>query len=100
MTWLVPLPIVVPLVGAAVSILVGRSRLAQRVVGVIVLTVVVVVSAVLLVAVDRDGTLVVEAGGWSAPTGITLVVDRLAATMLTTGSVMLLGVVLYAIGEP
>ena len=34
MTWLVPLPIVLPLVGAALSILVGRSRAAQRVVGI------------------------------------------------------------------
>ena len=30
MNWLVPLPIVLPLAGAAVSILVGRSRVAQR----------------------------------------------------------------------
>ena len=34
MSWLVPLPIVLPLLGAALSILAGRSRLAQRVIGV------------------------------------------------------------------
>jgi multicomponent Na+:H+ antiporter subunit D len=100
MTWLVPVPIVLPLVGAAVSILVGRSRVAQRVVAVTVLLTLVVVAVVLLVAVDRDGTLVAEAGGWSAPLGITLVADRLAAVLVLVAEVTLLAVLVYAIGEP
>ena len=100
MSWLVPLPIVLPLVGAALSILVGRSRLAQRVIGVTILTAVVLVSAVLLLAVDGDGTIVAEAGDWPAPMGITLVADRFAATMVVVASVMLLGVLIFAIGEP
>ena len=82
MSWLVPLPIVMPLVGAAMSILVGRSRVAQRVVGIAVLGSLVVVSVTLLVVVDRDGTLVAQAGGWRAPMGITLVADRFAAVLL------------------
>ena len=100
MSWLVPLPIVLPLLGAALSILAGRSRLAQRVIGVSVLTAVVGVAAALLVAVDRDGTIVSRAGAWPAPLGITLVADRFAATMVVVASVMLLGVLLYAIAEP
>jgi multicomponent Na+:H+ antiporter subunit D len=99
-TWLVPLPIVLPLLGAAVSILVGRSRLAQRIVGVTVLGTLVVVSIVLLVAVDRDGTLVAQAGGWPAPLGISLVADRFAAMLLVVAEVTLFTVLLYAIGEP
>ncbi|MDQ4131639.1 MAG: Na+/H+ antiporter subunit D [Actinomycetota bacterium] len=100
MTSLVALPIVLPLLGAALSIVVGRSRLAQRVIGVTVLTAVVVGSALLLWEVDRNGTMVVEAGGWPAPMGITLVADRLAVTMLVVAAVMLLGVLVFAIGEP
>ena len=100
MKWLVAVPVVLPLLGAAVSILVGRSRLAQRVLGVGVLATVVVASAVLLVVVDRDGTIVARAGDWPAPLGITLVADRFAVTMLAVASVMLLGVLLYAIAEP
>jgi len=100
MTTLLPLPIVLPLLGAALSILAGRSRTAQRVIGITVLTAVMVISAVLLVAVDRDGALVSQAGGWPAPLGITLVADRLTTIMLTVGSVMLLGVLVYAIGQP
>lgn len=100
MSALLPLPVLLPLLGAAVSILVGRSRVAQRVVGIGVLSVVTAISVVLLVAVDRDGPVVVHAGGWEAPIGVTLVADRLATIMLTIGSVMLLSVLLYAIGQP
>ena len=100
MTWLVPLPIVTPLLGAAVSILVGRSRVAQRVVGIVVLGSLVVVSVALLVVVDRDGTLVAEAGGWRAPMGITLVADRFAAVLLVVAEITLFAVLVYAIGEP
>ena len=64
MSWLVPLPIVLPLIGAAVAILVGRSRTAQRIVGITVLGTLVVVSVVLLIEVDTNGTLIAEAGGW------------------------------------
>ncbi len=100
MRWLVPLPLLLPLGGAAVSILLGRWRLAQRVVGVSVLSAVTLVAAVLLIQVDRHGTLVVHAGGWPGPLGITLVADRLAAVMVLVASTMLLGVLVYAIGEP
>jgi multicomponent Na+:H+ antiporter subunit D len=99
-TWLVPLPIVLPLLGAALSVLVGRSRVAQRVVGVTVLVALVVVSIVLLVDVDRNGTLVAEAGGWPGPLGITLVADRFAAVLVVVAEVTLLAVLVYAIGEP
>jgi multicomponent Na+:H+ antiporter subunit D len=99
-SWLVPLPIVLPLVGAALSILVGRSRIAQRVVGVTTLASVLVLSVVLLVEVDRNGTVVAAAGGWPAPLGITLVADRFAAVLLVVAEVVLLAVLVYAIGEP
>jgi multicomponent Na+:H+ antiporter subunit D len=99
-TTLIPLPIVVPLFGAALGILVGGSRLAQRLVSLVSLTTVLVVSVVLLVRVDADGIAVSQAGGWPAPIGISLVADRLAAIMLVVSSLMLLAVLIYAIGQP
>jgi multicomponent Na+:H+ antiporter subunit D len=99
-TWLVPLPIVLPLVGAALSVLVGRSRTAQRIVALSILVSLVIVAVVLLVEVNRDGTLVAEAGGWPAPLGISLVADRFAAVLLVVAEVVLLAVLVYAIGEP
>ncbi|MPY92882.1 MAG: Na+/H+ antiporter subunit D [Acidimicrobiia bacterium] len=97
---LVVVPIVLPLIGAALSILAGRSRLAQRIISITILSAVTVVAVVLLVVVDRDGTVVSRAGGWEAPLGITLVVDRFSAIMVAVGSVVLLAVLLYAVGQP
>jgi multicomponent Na+:H+ antiporter subunit D len=99
-SWLLALPIVVPLIGAALAILFGRSRATQRAISVSILLMIVVVSVVLLVEVDRHGPISMQAGGWPAPMGITLIADRLSAIMLVAGSVMLLAVLVYAIGEP
>jgi multicomponent Na+:H+ antiporter subunit D len=97
---LVALPLLIPLVGASLCILLGRSRPAQRAVSLVALTATTAVSVVLLVAADRDGPLVLQSGGWPAPIGITLVVDRLSGIMLTVGSLMLLAVLVFAIGQP
>jgi multicomponent Na+:H+ antiporter subunit D len=99
-TWLVALPVVLPLVGAAVSILVGRWRVVQRVVGIAVLVATTAIAVVMVVHVDRDGTLVAHAGGWPARIGIALVADRFATLMLVVAQVTLLAVLVYAIGEP
>lgn len=97
---LLVLPIVLPLAGAAVSILVGTSKRAQRVVGISVLSVVTALSVALLIEVDSNGPVVVQAGGWDAPVGITLIADRLSALLLLVASSMLLAVLIYAIGQP
>ena len=96
---LVPLPVVLPLVGAGVAVVVGRHRRLQRAVSAVTLTSVVVVSALLLHAVTVDGPQVVEAGGWPAPMGVVLVVDRLSALMLLVSAVVTLGVFAYSAGE-
>jgi multicomponent Na+:H+ antiporter subunit D len=93
-------PILLPLAGAALSIGVGRWRHAQRVIGVVTLTVVTGLSVALLLRVDDEGPRSVQAGGWEAPVGITLVADRLAAIMLLIAMLMLLAVLVYAIGQP
>jgi multicomponent Na+:H+ antiporter subunit D len=97
---LLALPILLPLLGAAVSILVGRSRRAQRVVGVLVLGADLALAVALLDRVDGRGTVATGAGGWPAPLGITLVADRLSAIMLLVATVVLLAVLVYAIGQP
>ena len=100
MTALLTLPILLPLLGAGCSMVVGRSRIAQRVVSLTVLTSVAGVSVALLVVVDRDGPVSTQGGGWPAPMGISLVADRLSALLLAVASVMLLAVLVYAIGQP
>src|SRR5690349_24956076 len=96
---LVPLPVVLPLVGAAVALAAARRPGVQRAVSVTVLSLLVAVSLALLFASDARGPLVVEVGGWPAPAGVVLVVDRLAALMLVVSSVIQLGVLLYSVGQ-
>lgn len=99
MTALLTLPIALPLAAAALSVVVGRWWIAQRVVGVLTLTTLLGTSVALLLVVDRDGPRSTQAGAWPAPFGITLVADRLAAVMLVVSMVMLLAVLVYAIGQ-
>jgi multicomponent Na+:H+ antiporter subunit D len=99
-TALLSLPIVLPLIGAGISVIAGRSRSVQRVVALSVLTANLGLAVALLVRVDRDGPVATQAGGWPAPMGITLVADRLAAIMLVVAAIMLLAVLVYAIGQP
>lgn len=102
---LIPLPVLLPTLGAAMTLIAGRRPRLQRLVTLVVLCVVVAVCGALLYLADRDGTLVLNVGGWGqsvpgmGPLGITLVVDRLSALMLVVSSVVLVAVVFYAIGQ-
>ncbi|HKY65530.1 MAG TPA: Na+/H+ antiporter subunit D [Acidimicrobiales bacterium] len=100
MSSLVVLPVILPIVGAALSILLGGSRRVQRAIGVTVLTADLAMAVALLVEVDRDGPVSVQAGAWAAPVGVTFVADRLSAIMLVVAALMLLAVLVYAIGQP
>jgi len=93
------LPVLLPLLGAGATVVVGRWAWAQRVIGVTVLAAVSVVAAVLLVMADRGGPVVAEIGGWAAPVGIVLVADRLAALLLLISTVVTLAVLVYAIDQ-
>lgn len=96
---LVPLPIVIPLFAAAITVVFGRFRILQQVVSLAALGSVVAVSIALLAQADEHDVVKMDAGGWAAPLGITYVVDRLAGIMLVTSSLMLLVVKIYAIGQ-
>jgi multicomponent Na+:H+ antiporter subunit D len=96
---LVPLPIVLPLMAAAIAVVFGRFRTVQRILALGALSANVGISIALLVQADDKGVVTMDAGGWEAPLGITYVVDRLSAIMLVTSSAMLLVVLIYAIGQ-
>jgi multicomponent Na+:H+ antiporter subunit D len=102
---LTPLPVLIPMIAAALTLIAGRRPRIQRVIVLVALSAVVVVCAALLYLTDRNGTLALQVGGWGptepgmGPLGITLVVDRLSALMLVVSSVVLLAVVFYAIGQ-
>jgi multicomponent Na+:H+ antiporter subunit D len=96
---LAPLPVLLPLLGAAGALLVGRHPRIQRALSVVVLSAVLAVSVVLLLTADADGAVSVAVGGWRVPLGIVLVVDRLSALMLVVASTVALGVLVFAVGQ-
>jgi multicomponent Na+:H+ antiporter subunit D len=97
--WLITMPIVLPLLGAAVSMLIARRAAAQRVLSVMVLVATLATAVGLLLHVDAEGTQAVQVGAWEAPAGISLVADRLAALLLVVSAAVLLAVLVYAIGQ-
>jgi multicomponent Na+:H+ antiporter subunit D len=96
---LAPLPVLLPLLGAAGALLVSGHPTFQRTLSTVVLTAVLAVSVVLLIMADADGASAVSVGGWPVPLGIVLVVDRLSALMLVVASTVALGVLLFAVGQ-
>jgi multicomponent Na+:H+ antiporter subunit D len=96
---LAPLPVLLPLLGAAGTLLVSGHPTFQRTLSTTVLTAVLAVSVVLLFMADADGATAVSVGGWRVPLGIVLVVDRLSALMLVVASTVALGVLVFAVGQ-
>ncbi len=96
---LAPLPVLLPLLGAAMTLIVGRHARLQRTVSIVILTAVFGVTLALVFIADDLGATAIDVGGWPAPIGITIVVDRLAALMLLISATVTLGVLVYAVGQ-
>ncbi|MGN9776714.1 Na+/H+ antiporter subunit D [Micromonospora sp. H33] len=99
MSRLLALPVVVPLLGAALTLLVASWPRVQRTVSVSCLAATLAVAVALLVHAYRHGPVVVQIGGWPAPVGIVLIADQLAALMLVVSAAVTLCVLLYSIGQ-
>ena len=96
--WLVPLPVALPLLGAALALALYRRPRIQRAISLITLTTVLAIAVSMLLLMDK-GTIVAEIGNWAAPVGINLVADRLSVLMLTVSSAVTLCVLLYSLGQ-
>ncbi|WP_369056116.1 Na+/H+ antiporter subunit D [Kineococcus terrestris] len=97
---LLPLPVVLPLFGAGLTLALARRPNAQRAISVTVLSVVVAAAVTLLVLTDSGrGTYSVDVGGWPPLLGIPLVADRLSTLMLVVSSVVTLAVLLYSLAQ-
>jgi multicomponent Na+:H+ antiporter subunit D len=91
--------IALPLLGSAVLLLVARSLLIQRIVASLVLWAMLGMSVALLIKVERDGIVTLNAGGWPAPLGITLVADLAAVLFLVVSMAVIVLVHVFAIGQ-
>ncbi len=103
MSALVLLPVLVPLLAAALGMLAWHSARAQRTIALAGAVLLLVSGVGLLVAVDREGILSMQVGDWAAPFGITLVADLFSAILIVLAGVLAVAVVLYSratIDEP
>ena len=97
---LLPLPVVLPLLAAGLSMAAARHRWLQRLIGIVTLSITTAVSIAILVHVDHNGVATAVMGGWDAPVGISVVADRLTGLMLVVASPVLLAVLVFATGQP
>ena len=101
------LPIVVPLITGAVLLFFAESRRLPRFVITLLATFAQLAAAVTMVWLTTDavpeiwprGIGVYAIGGWQAPFGIVLVVDRLSALMVALNVTLALSVIVYSIGR-
>lgn len=93
---LLPLPVLIPLIGAGFALAFGRIRSAQRFISSVTLTLVLIVACVLLWYADNEGPQVLWLGAWPEGLGIMLVADRLSVLMLVVSSIVTLSVLVFA----
>jgi multicomponent Na+:H+ antiporter subunit D len=96
---LLALPILLPLITAVVSLLVGRRGIMRR--WLVGASAFLQLGVALMLAHGAYGQppQVLALGGWAAPYGIVLVVDLLAAIMLSLGAVTALASILFGYAE-
>lgn len=98
MNLLVPLPVVLPLLAASLSMALRRPH-HKRVLGMTAISATLGAAVVLVARVRVIGPVAIQVGGWPAPFGITLVADLFASIMVALGAAMMLAVLVYAIGH-
>lgn len=88
LTNLVPVPVLLPLVAAGITLAAARRPNLQRLVSGVALTLVVAVALTLVIASDRNGPIVLWVGAWDSFLGIALVADRLSSLMVLISSIV------------
>ncbi|MDN5572088.1 MAG: Na+/H+ antiporter subunit D [Propionibacteriaceae bacterium] len=96
---LLTIPVLLPMLGAGLALLLGRRPRAQRAVSVAVLVIVVLAAGTLAVEAHVGGVQHLWVGAWPTGYGIALVGDRLAAIMLTVASIVTLAVLIFSAGQ-
>ncbi len=91
------LPVLIPLLAGALSLLFWRSHTAQRWLGVMATGALLWTAVLLLLLTWREGIQVVEIGNWPAPFGIVLVSDLLGAIMVVLTGITGFATALYSL---
>ncbi len=97
MSTLLALPVVIPLLTAALCLMARGMPRARRAVSLAGAAALFCAGAALLAGVRRGGIAAVQIGGWPPPFGITLVADLFSAVMVFMAGLMGLAVVFYSL---
>jgi len=93
------LPLISPLLGASLALLLGRQRRLARAIVLLSVLFNLGYSAWLLLLVGAEGVQVTQGGAWGAPFGITLAADAMSAIMLFVAALLSLATVAYSIAS-
>ena len=96
---LLSLPVLLPMLGASLTLLVGLRPRWQRLISITTLTAVVGVAMLLMYQSHTRGVQTLWFGAWPGTAGIVLVADRLASLMLLVASLVALGVLIFSAGQ-
>ncbi|QQR37984.1 proton-conducting transporter transmembrane domain-containing protein [Devosia rhizoryzae] len=94
--WVLVLPIVLCLIGAAAELVLRRTRVMPLIVAVVVTLAVIACEIGLLVRVAAEGPLSMTMGKWLPPFGISLTVDLFSAAFALAAAIVTLIVLIYA----
>ncbi|HHP7237160.1 proton-conducting transporter transmembrane domain-containing protein [Longibacter sp.] len=94
---LLVLPVLIPAVTGILTLLLRRSRFAQRTLSVLGAVALLGASSAVLWTVQTSGIQVAQMGNWAAPFGITLVADSFSAGLITISAFVALAVAVYAL---
>ncbi|WP_405217908.1 Na+/H+ antiporter subunit D [Agrococcus sp. Ld7] len=92
---LVPLPVLLPLLAAGITLILARHPAWQKIVSGTTLALVAVLALILCLAADAQGPVVLWVGAWPDGLGISLVADRLSSLMVLVSSVVVAIVVIF-----
>lgn len=90
------LPIILPFMAGVIMLFMGKRPIPHRIVSAITGLVMVVVAAFNVYYVYTNGTMVTFVSNWSAPFGISVVYDMVAALLVLTTSIVMFFVVVYS----
>ena len=93
---LLALPVMLPLGGAAASLLLRHHARIQMWLSILTLVAILVVALTMGWYVTQESVLVLQIGNWTPQLGIVLVADRLTALMLVVSSFVTLTVLIYS----
>ncbi len=99
MSWPLVLPILIPLATAVVALVAAPWRATQRWIGVTGAAAYLTAALALLTRVARGGILVMQAGDWPAPFGVTLVADHLGALMVLVSAIVGVATTVYSLAD-